>query len=416
MTSAEAEVLETYADLMGRARHLPDIKPQTPISGLRRASYSDLARTFAIEDVAPVIGFAPSFIKRVIGRVERLSVKEVLDLLELDAFGETFVPRSQVVDFLVRDDQPLERRTLLPDPDPLLLHHGEVLESLSRVRPGSVQCVVTSTPYWALRLYSEPRFVKWADGEVCPFGHEQTPEGFVRHTVEILYRLRPVLTRDASVWWNVMDSYNTRTQIRGSAVEALRAMQGKDARGWADHECRRYSAGHAYLKDGEQCMIPMQIAQRASRLGYYVKSVITWAKSSTLPEPQNSRVSRTLEYILHLSTVRTPKFEKAAYRDLAPSLGGRNSSLERDKLTDVWTFATSNGGDGHGAQFPIALPARCIALTTSGNDIVLDPFTGIGTAGVAARRLGRRFVGIDVSGAYLREAARKLANLHETLF
>jgi DNA modification methylase len=160
----------------------------------------------------------------------------------------------------------------------------------------------------------------------------------------------------------------------------------------------------------------MQIAQRASRLGYYVKSVITWAKSSTLPEPQNSRVSRTLEYILHFSTVRTPKFEKAAYRELAPSLGGRNPSLERDKLTDVWTFATSNGGDGHGAQFPIALPARCIALTTAENDIVLDPFTGIGTAGVAARRLGRRFVGIDVSGAYLQEASKKLADFRETLF
>lgn len=47
-----------------------------------------------------------------------------------------------------------------------------------------------------------------------------------------------------------MDSYNTRTQIRGNAVEALRAMQGKDHRGWHDYDARRYSAGHSDLKDG----------------------------------------------------------------------------------------------------------------------------------------------------------------------
>jgi hypothetical protein len=193
--------------------------------------------------------------------------------------------------------------------------------------PGSVQCVVTSTPYWALRLYDEPQYVTWADGECCPLGHEQTPEGFVRHSVEVLYRLMPVLAQDASVWWNVMDTFNTGTPIRGSAVEALRAMQGKDARGWGDHDCRRYSAGHAYLKDGEQCLIPAQIALRASRLGYFVKSITTWAKTNTVRDPQGSRASRSLEYIIHLSLVRNPKFDKGAYRALPPNLGAEMRAL-----------------------------------------------------------------------------------------
>ncbi len=237
---------------------------------------------------------------------------------------------------------------------------------------------------------------------------EQTPEGFVRHTTEILLALKSVLTPNGSIWWNIMDTFNTRTQIRGNAVEALRAMQGRDSRAWGDHESRRYSAGHSYLKDGEQCMIPSMIAERASRIGYYVKSTITWAKTATLPEPQESRVSRNLEYILHLSLARAPSFNKECYRTLPAAFGGRNNGWETDKLSDVWTLPTSSGGDGHGAQFPIALPGRCIALSTNEGELVLDPFVGAGTSGVAALALGRRFIGIDVSPDYLQTAQRRL--------
>jgi DNA modification methylase len=187
-------------------------------------------------------------------------------------------------------------------------------------------------------------------------------------------------------------------------------MQGKDSKGWADHECRRYSAGHSYLKDGEQCLIPSLIAERASRIGLYAKTVITWAKTSTLPEPQESRVSKNLEYVLHLTKTRTPKFDKSPYRSLPAVLGGRNNGWETDKLSDVWTLPTSSGRDGHGAQFPLALPARCIAISTAEDDIVLDPFVGAGTSAVAAKALNRRFIGIDVSPEYIAVARRRLAD------
>jgi len=286
---------------------------------------------------------------------------------------------------------------------------GNTMDWLAVMPKRSVKCVVTSTPYWGLRLYKEPLFVRWADGEVCPYGHEQTPEGFLRHTTEVLASLYEVLAEDGSIWWNVMDSFNTRTQIRGNAAEALRAMQGRDDRSWADHECRRYSAGHSYLKDGEQCLLPARIAERASRIGYYVKSVITWAKTSTLPEPQESRVSRNLEYVLHLAKVRTPCFNKEIYRSLPAALGGRNNGYETDKLSDVWTLPTSNGRDGHGAQFTIALPGRCIALSTNAGDLVVDPFVGAGNAGIAARALGRRFIGIDACEEYLATAEKRIS-------
>lgn len=375
-----------------------------------------------MELVGPAVGMSKTFIARVLGaKLAAVTADQVLELLDQDAYAETFVRRSQVLDYLLQAaaQQPAtgSRNVDAADPAvaPVTLLQGDARDLMATLAPGSVDCVVTSTPYWAMRVYKASQFITWADGEVCPYGHEQTPEGFVRHTTELLHRLMPVLSAHGSVWWNVMDTFNTRTQIRGNAAEALRAMQGLDKRAWAEHESRRYSAGHSYLKDGEQCQIPAQIASRASRLGYYVKSTITWAKPYTTPEPQKSRVSRSLEYVLHLAKHRTPTFDREAYRQLPPALGGRNTLLETDKLSDVWHLATSQGG-GHGAQFPLALPARCIGLSTKVGDVVLDPFVGSGTTGVAARSLGRKFVGIDVSPEYLANADQAIGMVKDSAF
>jgi DNA modification methylase len=390
-------------------RKLPDIKPQTSIATLQHEKYSNLEVKFDIREVSVAVGMAPTFIRKICGRKSMLSAHDVLSLLDQDCYGETVTPRSRVFDYLLHREVRTRDGVLHDLSKDHLLLKGHVLDHLEKIQKKSVRCVVTSTPYWGLRIYKEPFFVTWADGECCPYGHEQTPEGFLRHTTEILSSLYDVLADDGSIWWNIMDSFNTRTQIRSNAVEALRAMQGKDDKTWGDHECRRYSAGHSYLKDGEQCLIPALIAERAAKIGFYVKTIITWAKTSTLPEPQESRVSRNLEYVIHLTKVRTPLFNKDIYRSLPAALGGRNNGSETDKLSDVWTLPTSSGRDGHGAQFPIALPARCIALTTNENDIVLDPFVGAGNSGVAARALGRRFIGIDVCEEYLSTAKKRIS-------
>ncbi|MFC6088153.1 DNA-methyltransferase [Saccharothrix lopnurensis] len=353
---------------------------------------------------------AVPFIRRVVDHNSTLSVDDVLLLLDQDAFSETFVPRSKVLQYLTTEPQLPEASEPIVDPDPYALVHGNVLGRLRRIAHSSVQCVVTSSPYWGMRIYKDSVTVTWADGEECVYGHEQTPDGFIRHTIQILHELGSVLTGNGSIWWNLGDTYNTRTQIRSNAAETLRAMQGKDTRSWGDYECRRYSAGHVYLKDGEQAMIPSQVAERASRIGYHVKSMISWAKISSTPEPQNSRVSRAVEYVLHLSKTRTPKFDKSGYLTTKAALGGRNH-VESEKLSDVWVMQTSSGRGGHGAQFPTALPGRCIVLSTDPGDVVLDPFVGSGSSGVAALKLKRRFIGVDVSQTYLKTAEKVLNSI-----
>ena len=413
MTSNRSGVATVEANSVDGKAKLPDIKPRTRVSALRREDYRELQQAFPVKDVSVVAGMSSTFIRRVVGHKGLLSAQDVLTLLDQDSFKETIAPRSRVIDYLLRKSR--TRRAEIHTTDTsqeLTLLQGHALDLIDSVPRGSVQCVMTSTPYWGMRIYDESYVATWADGEAAAYGHEQTPEGFLRHSTEILSALYDVLSDDGSIWWNIMDSFNTRTQIRGSAVEALRAMQGKDTKSWTEQECRRYSAGHSYLKDGEQCVIPGQIAERASRIGYYVKSVITWAKTSTLPEPQESRVSRNIEYVMHLSKVRKPLFQKHIYRQLTAKYGGRNDGWETDKLSDVWTLPTSSGGDGHGAQFPVALPARCIALSSRERDLVLDPFVGAGNTGLAAQRLGRRFLGFDVCEAYLITARRKIEQPH----
>ncbi|MCI8763244.1 MAG: site-specific DNA-methyltransferase [Lachnospiraceae bacterium] len=383
-----------------------EIKPYTQAGKIPANRINNL---YPLEMVLPVVGMNEYFVKKILGRHECLTEDMVVELLEQDAFSETFVPRSMVLQYLRKKLLTSSQNTasLISELD--RLYKGDAISLIDRLKDQSIQCVVTSTPYWAMRIYDEFFIREWADGETCAFGLEQTPEGFIRHSVETLYHLQRKLTPAGSLWWNIMDSYNTRTQIRNNASEALYAMQGHDKKTWKDHKYKRYSAGHSYLQDGEQCLIPQRIAERASRIGFYVKSMISWCKTASMPEPQQSRVSRNVEYILHLTVQRTPLFHKQAYLSLPADLGGKQD-FESEKLSDFWHLPTSAGGNGHGAQFPLQLPGRCIALSTNEEDTVLDPFMGSGTTAMASVILNRHYIGFDISDKYIQLAARRIEN------
>lgn len=401
-----------------------DIHPRSPTDRLRETvrqlSAEDLQRKVDAGIASAVLGMSIAFIGRALSRAgtrpRTLTLEQVVDLLDVDGYQETFVRRSQVPRYLLdhaatpgNADELIDGRSLTEP----RLDVGNARDLIRRLVPGSVQTVVTSSPYWAMRIYENTRPVRWADGDHCAYGFEQTPEGFIRHTTELLYLLKPALAPDGSVWWNLMDTYNSRTPIRGNARQRLDAMGGvpHSRRGWTEHEACRHSAGHMFLVDAEQCSIPARIAERASRIGYRLISYITWHKHTTTPEPVRNRVTRQAEYILHLSPgVTPPLFQKDCWRQLEPELGGPNDQLEsKQRITDVWPLPVAQGKNGHGAEFPVALPARCIALSSREGDVICDPFLGSGTTGLAATRLKRRFVGFEISADYVKLAHARLA-------
>ena len=221
-----------------------DIHPRSPIAALKREySSAELALSFDAELVCALVGMSDAFVKKVVGHSRKqLTLAETLALLDQDAFQETFVPRSRIPGYLISTAR---SPAAAPAPAKSItvglheLREGSAPDLIPAIDAGSVQCVVTSTPYWGTRLYEEHFSHAWADGETCPLGHEQTPEGFVRHTVEILFLLKRALAPEGSIWWNLMDVFNTRTQIRSNASETLNAMRGNETRGWSDYECRR---------------------------------------------------------------------------------------------------------------------------------------------------------------------------------
>lgn len=401
-----------------------DIVPRSSIETLNRDyTKTELQVEFDADLVSAVVGMSRAFMARALGRAgarpRTFTLSQVMGFLDIDGFQETFIPRSRIPSFLLGQSStstteiPALRRSVWQVGSAQLIV-GDARDELPRLEPGSVQSVVTSSPYWGMRVYDNVRNVRWADGESCPYGFEQTPEGFIRHTIELLWLIKPVLAVKGSVWWNVMDTYNTRTPIRGNAKERLDAMgEASESRvGWTQHSACRHSAGHMYLDDTELSSIPPRIAERASRIGYKLKSFITWRKHISMPEAAKNRVSRQAEYLLHLSVDRTPLFDKSEWQALDPKLGGPNLLYESaERITDVWCLPTSTGKNGHGAEFPLALAGRCIALTSRQGDLVLDPFIGSGTTALAAEELGRRCVGFDISEQYVSVAKQRLEAL-----
>ena len=153
--------------------HPPDIKPRTPMSALRRERYGTLRSRYPLDSVAKAVGMSPTFVRKVVGKRTHLAAADVLSLLDQDSFNETFVPRSRVIDHLESNTAPTESRDLIANPLDCELRQGNALDLLKSVPPSSVQCVVTSTPYWGMRLYECSHDVNWADGEHCAFGHDQ---------------------------------------------------------------------------------------------------------------------------------------------------------------------------------------------------------------------------------------------------
>lgn len=141
---------------------------------------------------------------------------------------------------------------------------GHVLDVLGSLPEASVHCVVTSPPYWGLRKYAGEQVTPWSDG-LWAYGQEDTPERWADHTVEWLEEVNRVLRPDGVVWLNVGDSYH------GS---------------WGDYSGakRPKNNGTSGYKPLDLIHTPSLLVPRLREYGWYVRSVIVWAKPNPMPE------------------------------------------------------------------------------------------------------------------------------------
>lgn len=289
---------------------------------------------------------------------------------------------------------------------------GDTLDVLRTMPDASVDCVVTSPPYFGQRDY----------GTEGQYGLEPTPAEFAATMTAVFSEARRVLADDGTMWLNLGDSYYSG---KGEPTQP-------DEKNGARRLGKRVLDGPSWgLTRKNLIGIPWRVALALQDDGWILRNDIIWAKPNAMPESIADRMSTRHEHLFlfakqprywfDLDAIREPhaaperKSGARAFRarDLShqrtatgvytgPDARGRNPG-------DVWEIATRPYPAAHFATFPIDLPLRCIKAGCKPGGVVLDPFSGSGTTGAAARQLGRRYVGIDLNPEYHDLAKQRFA-------
>ena len=314
--------------------------------------------------------------------------------------------------------------------------NGDCLEELRKMEGESVQCCVTSPPYWGLRDYG-------CEGQL---GLEKTPQEYVGKMVEVFRQVRRVLKKDGTLWLNLGDSYWTDSPVRTFNAKWDQAQIA--SRGGL----RKTAAKNGVLKNKDLCMMPARVAIALQADGWWLRSDIIWSKANCMPESVRDRPTRSHEYIFLMTKSARYCYDAEAIKEPASEADwesriGRanlnNKLLPTEELNgirtrvkytpnnkvnydrgdlgrsnvgsttgmrnkrDVWTVAPANFPEAHFATFPTDLIKPCILAGSRIGDTVLDPFGGTQPTGMVAEELGRDSVLIDLNPKYCHLAEKR---------
>jgi site-specific DNA-methyltransferase (cytosine-N4-specific) len=259
------------------------------------------------------------------------------------------------------------------------IRQGDALELLRAMPAGSADCAVTSPPYWSHRVYGTP-------GEI---GGELTPELYVERLVGLMAELRRVLRPQGSCWLNLGDSYAASGKGGGGKVGRRRATT------WAGTVTRKgYRMPPSGYKMKDLTLLPFQVAHAMRQDGWYLRATIVWSKPAAIEPPRRDRPCVSHEYVFLLAPSRHP-----AVADPGESWWG----------SSVWSIQVNQELTGHPAVMPFELARRCVAAGSRPGELVIDPFSGSGTVGVASLAMGRRFLGMEISGDNASLSRRRIA-------
>ena len=284
---------------------------------------------------------------------------------------------------------------------------GDCFKKIDEVKEKSVQAIVTSPPYWGLRDYK-------ADGQL---GEELVPEDFVLNLTAFFRKCKRVLRDDGTLWLNIGDTY---FGAKGGHWEGGNSITN-DATGDNYRMHRKAPPKHARLKTKDLTGVPWMLAFSMQKDGWYLRQDIIWHKPNPMPEAVKDRCVKSHEYIFLMSLKPRYYFDYKAIQEKAvfvgDNRGARNDSRRDETLANsmaansqptgefrnkrsVWSINTAQSGEAHFAVFPEKIPEMCIKAGTKEGDVVLDPFMGSGTTANVAKRLSRKWIGIELNEDY----------------
>ncbi len=312
-----------------------------------------------------------------------------------------------------------------------MILQGNCLDVLKTLAPESVQCVVTSPPYFCLRDY----------GVVGQIGLERTPEAYIAALVEVFQAVHVALHSSGTLWLNIGDSYAASGRGGGGGSFQNNAM-GREI-----SEVNGFRMPPPGYKQKDLIGIPWMLAFALRSSGWYLRAEIIWNKLNPMPESVTDRPTKAHEQIFLMSKSRSYYYDADAIAEPLSDVSlARYERVERNHevydparhkngdslmhnapmevLTraaarvvekgtrnkrSVWTVPTQPYAGAHFATFPEALIEPCILAGSRQGDVVLDPFAGAGTVGVVCQKAQRRFVGIELNGEYVKMAEARIA-------
>lgn len=305
-----------------------------------------------------------------------------------------------------------------------MILQGDALSVLKTLDDESVDCCVTSPPYYNLRDYG-------VDGQI---GLENSPEEYIQKLVEIFREVRRVLKKDGTLWVNIADSYagSGKGRVKGgiAKIETFSKTQ-RGNYGTINGILQKTECSSCKAKD--LIGIPWMLAFALRADGWYLRQDIIWAKPNPMPESVRDRCTKSHEYIFMLSKSPRYYFDNEAIKEPvasntvkrmsvgtnAPRYGGKKYTETPDKFhrtksgnmydyrpkrnkRDVWTVTTKPFKGAHFATFPPDLIEPCVLAGCPVGGTVLDPFAGSGTTGMVAKQHGRDFVLIELNEEYIK--------------
>ena len=327
------------------------------------------------------------------------------------------------------------------------IYCGDNLDILKTFPDNSINCCITSPPYYGLRDYGTG---KWIGGDpncphkrlskyspntttehaqeelignvgdaiyksVCPLcgavredkqvGLEETPEEYIDRLVRIFREVKRVLKNDGTLWVNIGDSYNGSGKGRG-ADGVIRPSSLDTKQGTNKGSIRGVIAKTQIesCKPKDLIGIPWMLAFALRADGWYLRQDIIWHKPNPMPEGVRDRCTKSHEYILFLTKSSHYYYDYESMQEEAVTGNGIGKRNKRD----VWTIKPSTFSGAHFATFPEELVKNCLIAGCPANGVILDPFMGSGTVGLVAKNNGRNYVGIDLNQNYVDMAEKRI--------
>lgn len=328
------------------------------------------------------------------------------------------------------------------------IYEGDCLGVLKTLPDNSIDCCVTSPPYYGLRDYGN-------DGQI---GLEETPELYVSKMVQVFSEVKRVLKNEGTLWLNLGDSYSSHKDCK-SVPQTLAVGTSREnacVMGIGKSRVRDTKMLKSQgLKNKDLIGIPWMTAFALRSDRWYLRQDIIWHKPNPMPESVTDRCTKSHEYIFLMSksakyyydaeaiktgsqdpqddlrrlkaqtwdNKNTPDKLRNGFRPKTKStFGNRNGELnglhsgkpyyavEMANKRSVWTVNTMPYSESHFATFPERLIVDCIKAGCPENGTVLDPFSGAGTTALVARKLNRNYIGIELNPDYIKIAEKRLKN------